>query len=100
MKARDSHAVLAPTDEALAGTAEVVLLSTDGADFRRVGVDAAEGVVTLHGKVSTESEKLEAAAAVRSVDGVQQVNNQLIVAPEPAPRKGTGPLARPGVVRT
>lgn len=71
-----------PTDDVLAGTAEVVLLSTDGADFRRVWVEAADGVVTLNGKVGTQSEKLEAAAAVRNVDGVTDVNNLLEVSPE------------------
>ncbi len=99
MKTRDSNpapagrdvdasvqAALAPTDETLALTAEVILLSTDGADFRRVGVDAVAGFVTLHGKVGTESEKQLAAAAVRKVDGVHAVNNLLEVAHEPLAR--------------
>lgn len=97
-----AHSSPAPTDEALAGTAEVVLLSTDGADFRRVGVDAAEGVLTLHGKVSTHSEKLEAAAAVRKVDGVHDVQNQLeVVADTWPPARSIVPprgSRRPGLV--
>lgn len=90
-----SHPAPSPTDEVLAGTAEVVLLSTDGADFRRVAVDAASGVLTLYGTVRTQSEKLEAAAAVRDVDGVVEVNNLLEVSPDvsrpsrvPPPRFG------------
>ena len=74
------------TDENLADRAEVALLTTDGADFRRVGVDAVAGVVTLRGRVGTESEKNEAAASVRKVDGVHQVNNQIEVAPDSGAR--------------
>jgi osmotically-inducible protein OsmY len=70
------------TDETLAGHAEFILLSTDGADFRGVGVDSVEGVITLCGKVRTESEKREAAAALRNLEGVLRVDNYLEVAPE------------------
>ena len=66
-------------DEGLAGRAEVTLLTVDGADFRRVGVEAQGGLVTLSGEVGTESEKRQAAAVVLRIDGVHQVRNQLQV---------------------
>jgi metal-sulfur cluster biosynthetic enzyme len=80
MNARDSNPGPAGRDESLADRAEIVLLTVDGADFRRVGVDALDGVVTLSGEVKTESEKKQAAAVVRRVSGVHDVNNQLQVA--------------------
>lgn len=70
------------TDESLAGRAEIVLLTTDGYDFRRVNVDALSGDVTLRGDVKTASEKEKAGLAVWSVDGVHHVNNLLQVVPE------------------
>jgi len=82
MNARDSSLAPAGHDELLAGQAEVLLLTVDGADFRRVGVDAVDGVVTLSGEVRTESERKQAAAVVRRVEGVRDVNNQLQVAHE------------------
>src|SRR6185436_10155951 len=82
MNARDSKPASEGGDESLAGRAEVVLLTVDGADFRQVGVDVADGVVTLSGEVKTESERKQAAAVVRKLDGVHEVNNQLRVAHE------------------
>ena len=97
MNARDSNPAPAGGDESLAGQAEVVLLTVDGADFRQVGVDAADGVVTLRGEVKTESERKQAAAVVRKLDGVHDVNNQLRVAHEALghpPDQTAGPSAQ------
>jgi hypothetical protein len=78
MEARDGKST--PTgDESLAARAEIVLLTIDGADFRLVAIDALDGVITLSGEVGTEPERKRAAAEVRRIDGVRQVNNQLRV---------------------
>jgi len=82
MNARDSNWDPAGRDELLAGLAEIRLLTVDGADFRRVGVEAVDGEITLSGVVETHSEREQAAAVVRRVEGVCAVNNQLQVAHE------------------
>ena len=69
-------------DESLAGRAEVVLLTVDGTDFRDVGVEAQDGLVTLSGEVKTESERKQAAAVVCKIDGVHTVDNKLEIGAE------------------
>ena len=70
------------TDESLAGRVEIVLLTTDGFDFRRINVEAFDGAVTLRGDVGTDQEKHKADHAARRVDGVNDVNNLLKVVHE------------------
>jgi osmotically-inducible protein OsmY len=46
-----------------------------------IGINIDEGRVTLRGPVKTEKDKADISAAVRSVAGVREVDNQLQVAP-------------------
>lgn len=46
-----------------------------------IDVDAIDGVVTLKGSVTSEDRKNQAAEAVKQVDGVTRVINQLVVKP-------------------
>jgi osmotically-inducible protein OsmY len=46
-----------------------------------IGISIDEGRVTLRGPVKTEKDKADISAAVRSVAGVREVDNQLQVAP-------------------
>jgi osmotically-inducible protein OsmY len=62
--------------------AKITLFTTDGVHATDVNVDTVNGTVTLHGKVSTKAEKSAAEHAVRRIDGVKGVNNQLQVVPE------------------
>jgi hyperosmotically inducible periplasmic protein len=48
---------------------------------RRLSVDTTEGVVTLRGKVDSDADRLAAADIARSVEGVKDVRNDLIVVP-------------------
>ena len=76
--------------QVLAGTADVwlttkarvALLAADGIALTAIAVDAADGTVTLRGRVKTESEKEKATLVVTMVDGVRSVKNLLQVAPE------------------
>ncbi len=63
---------------------KIALMTTEGLSTSDLNVDTVQGVVTLHGKVSTESEKARAEAAARHVDGVKDVKNLLQVVPNSA----------------
>jgi len=49
-----------------------------------INTDVKDGVVTLSGQVTGEAEKLGAETAVKGVNGVKSVVNNLTVAPPPA----------------
>jgi len=63
---------------------KISLMTTDGLSTSDLNVDTVQGVVTLHGKVPTESEKAKAEATARGVDGVKDVKNLLQVVPDSA----------------
>ena len=61
--------------------AKLALLTTSGVSSTDVNVDTVDGHVTLHGKVASEQEKARAEQAARSVEGVKDVRNMLVVVP-------------------
>jgi len=61
---------------------KVSLMTTEGVSTRDLKVDTVKGVVTLHGKVSTEAEKAKAESVARGIDGAKQVKNLLQVVPQ------------------
>jgi hyperosmotically inducible protein len=63
---------------------KIALMTTDGVSTSDLNVDTVQGVVTLHGKVTTEGEKAKAEATARRIDGVQDVKNLLQVVPAAA----------------
>jgi hyperosmotically inducible periplasmic protein len=63
---------------------KISLLTTEGLATSDLNVDTVQGVVTLHGKVPTASEKAKAESTARRVDGVKDVKNLLQVVPESA----------------
>lgn len=50
-----------------------------------VAASVKEGVVTLSGEAKDEADKASAEAAVKSIEGVKQVVNNLTIAPPPPP---------------
>jgi len=58
---------------------KISLMTTEGLSTLDLNVDTVQGVVTLHGKVPTESEKAKAEATARRIDGVKDVKNLLQV---------------------
>ena len=66
----------------LATKAKVALLTAEGLSVKDVDVAAAEGIVTLHGRVRTGAEKAKAGRVVSEVEGVKSVRNLMRVAPE------------------
>ena len=50
-------------------------------DSRRIGVDAKDGTVTLHGNVRSWFEREEAARAASNIAGVREVQNELAIVP-------------------
>lgn len=61
---------------------KIALMTADKVDAMDLNVDTRNAVVTLHGKVATETEKGEAERVARGIDGVQSVTNLLQVVPE------------------
>jgi len=61
---------------------KVSLMTTDGIHTSALNVDTVNGVVTLHGKVPTEAEKMKAGDVARRIDGVKDVKNLLQVVPK------------------
>jgi hyperosmotically inducible periplasmic protein len=61
---------------------KVALMTTDGVHTMDLSVDTVNGVVTLHGKVSSEMEKAKAEDVARGIDGAKEVRNLLQVVPE------------------
>lgn len=58
---------------------KIALMTAEGFDAVDLGVDTVNGVVTLHGKVSSEAEKSRAERIAKEVDKVKSVKNQLQV---------------------
>jgi len=78
-----AHAADAP-DAWLTMKTKISLMTTEGISTSDLNVDTVQGIVTLHGKVPTESEKVKAEATARRIDGVKDVKNLLQVVPDSA----------------
>ena len=61
--------------------AKIALMTSDGFSVNGANVDTVNGHVTIHGKVSTDADKLKAEETVRKVSGVKSVKNLLQVVP-------------------
>jgi hyperosmotically inducible periplasmic protein len=60
---------------------KIALMTTDDLSTKDLNVDTVKGVVTLHGMVPTEAEKVRAEKAAMQVDGVKTVKNLLQIVP-------------------
>jgi hyperosmotically inducible protein len=60
---------------------KIALMTTEGVSTTDLNVDTVKGVVTLHGKVATESEKAKAENVARGIEGAKDVKNLLQVVP-------------------
>lgn len=60
---------------------KIALLTSDGLVASDVAVDAVDGRVSLHGKVTSADDKEKAEAIARSVSGVSSIRNLLQVVP-------------------
>ena len=63
---------------------KIALMTTENVSTSDLNVDTVNGVVTLHGKVSTEAEKTKAGDVAMKVGGVKSVKNLLQVVPDSA----------------
>ncbi len=61
---------------------KIALLTADDVRSMGLNVDTVDGVVTLHGKVTSDMEKTKAESVAKGVDGVKQVKNLLQVVPK------------------
>jgi len=73
-----------PSDAWITTKVKAALITAEGVPSSSVHVDTVDGLVTLHGSVGTASEKANAEAAARSVQGMREVRNLLQVVPAPA----------------
>jgi len=77
-----SAAAAADTPDAwLTMKTRISLMTTEGISTKDLNVDTVNGVVTLHGKVATESEKVKAEQVARGIDGAKTVKNLIQVVP-------------------
>ncbi len=67
----------AVTDTALTGSAKAKLMATDGLGRSHIHVTTENGTATLTGTASSAQAKSIAENAVRSVDGIKDVDNRL-----------------------
>jgi hyperosmotically inducible protein len=73
-----------PQDAYITTKVKMELLTADAVEPLHINVDTLDGIVTLHGQVSTEAAKSAAAAEAKSVKGVKEVRNMLAVVPKAA----------------
>ena len=59
--------------------ATIVLLTADGFNVKGATVDTIDGKVTIHGTVTTDSDRTKAGQSVLKVDGVKTLDNLLEV---------------------
>jgi len=72
----------APPDAWITTKVKLALLTTEGVSGTDIKVDTVIGRVTLYGKAYSAEEKAKAETIARGVDGVEDVRNLLVVAPE------------------
>jgi hypothetical protein len=74
----------APNDAQIASDVQSSFNADSGLQGKQLGVQAADGTVTLSGTVDNENQRAAAARYAATVPGVKQVINNLAVAPPPA----------------
>jgi hyperosmotically inducible periplasmic protein len=75
-------AVAATPDALITTKVKLALLTMEGASGTDIKVDTVIGRVTLYGKAYSAEEKAKAETIARRIDGVEDVRNLLVVAPE------------------
>ena len=73
----------APPDAWITTKTKLALITSDNVSASNVNVDTTNGLVTLHGKVASATEKAEAERLAKGIDGVKSVRNMLQVVTEP-----------------
>jgi osmotically-inducible protein OsmY len=69
-------------DPWLTAKTKIALMTAEDVGGTAIDVDTYDGVITLHGKVTTPQEKARAAEIAKSVSGVKDIRNLLQVVPE------------------
>lgn len=69
------------SDPWITAKTKIALLTEKGVSSNDINVDTVDGVVTLHGTVSSPEEKARAEEAARKIEGVREVRNLLQVVP-------------------
>jgi hyperosmotically inducible periplasmic protein len=77
-----TRVTLVSSDAALAVTVQQALID-EGIDAAEVAVTVANGTVALRGQVASSVTRSVAEAAARSVDGVEDVRNEIAVRDQP-----------------
>ncbi len=75
-------AVAATPDASITAKVKLALLTMEGVSGTDIKVDTVIGRVTLYGKAYSAEEKAKAETIARRIDGVEDVRNLLVVAPE------------------
>jgi hyperosmotically inducible periplasmic protein len=71
----------APSDAWLTTTAKIAILTSIGTRGSTVQVDTMNGTMTLYGKVTSPADKQNVEKLARSMEGVREVRNFLMIAP-------------------
>jgi len=84
-----------PNDEKMASDIQAKINGDSGLQGKQLGVQAANGSVTLTGNVDSDVQREAAARYASSEPGVKQVVNNLVVGPAPAPVADNTPPPAP-----
>ncbi len=79
----DRTAQQAMNDASLSAAVQARLTGDRSSNFTLVQVEAKDGVVALSGAVPSARQRARAEELTRQVEGVAEVNNDLLVRPEP-----------------
>lgn len=78
--AQSAFAVQQP-DAWITTKVKIALLTDQGLKTTGMNVDTVDGLVTLHGRVANDAEKVQAAKVARGIQGVRDVRNLLQIEP-------------------
>ncbi len=99
-RAQSENARTSAADTAVTASVKTRLTGQESDQPSNIRVSTTDGVVTLEGTVGSDFDKSEAEALARSVDGVDRVDNKLVISTRTTGLSGSPRMASDGSSRT